>query len=108
MQLQDKIEILITNFQRKHGYPPTTVLLPEIEENKIMGLVVKQGPKLAVGLGTKLLFWDDSQNKDFKLKPVVIVKSWQEVLNDYDNDKASLSVLLSKVVEFEMEQRLAQ
>lgn len=58
MTLEDKIQLLVVDFNRKFGTNPTRVFLPEAKEGKFLGLLVKQGDKLAIGVGNRILFWD--------------------------------------------------
>lgn len=105
MSLEDKIQLLVVDFKKKFGTNPTRVFLPEVKAGKFLGLLVKQGDKLAVGVGNRILFWDpkDEPNKLPLFTPNVFA-----LIESYGKDKSvSLAAVLNAIIDFEQEKRNA-
>lgn len=99
MKTEDKVELLVENFKRKHGTNPTCVFLPAAKEPKFLGLVVKQGDKLAVGVGNRILFWNTAN------VPKPEPKSVFKLIEEYGRREVMLIDVLNAIVDYEQEQR---
>lgn len=99
MKTEDKVELLVKNFKRKHGTNPTCVFLPAAKETKFLGLVVKQGDKLSVGVGNRILFWNTEN------VPAPESKSVFKLIEEYDRREVRLTEVLNAIVDYEQERR---
>lgn len=103
MNLEDKIQLLVLDFKKKFGTNPTRVFLPEAKEDKILGLLVKQGDKLAVGVGNRILFWNSKDEPTNKPLPLFTPNVFA-LIESYGKDKSvPLTVVLNAIIDFEQE-----
>lgn len=106
MRTEDKIQILVANFKKKFGTNPTCVLLPEVTQNKLLGLLIKPGERLAVGVGNQILFWNiGDEPKKLSLFVQPESKSIFKLIEEYDTKQVSLYEVLNAIVDFEQGRR---
>lgn len=105
MNLEDKIQLLVVDFKKKFGTNPTRVFLPEAQADKFLGLLVKQGDKLAVGVGNRILFWNSKDEPASKPLPLFTPNVFA-LIESYGKDKSvPLTAVLNAIIDFEQEKR---
>lgn len=103
MNLEDKVQLLVVDFKKKFGTNPTRVFLSEAKADKFLGLLVKQGDKLAVGVGNRILFWNSKDEPANKPIPLFTPNVFA-LIESYGKDKSvSLAAVLNAIIDFEQE-----
>lgn len=103
MMIENKVELLVKNFKRKYGTNPTFVLLSEVTQSKFLGLLVKQGDKLAVGVGSRILFWNSKDEPANKPLPLFTPNVFALIESYGKNKSVPLTAVLNAIVDYEQE-----